>query len=135
VEVTTLTTGGENTLLAGLRHALGDADELLACVAFVHSQGVHLIQPQLQALGSNGRLLLTTTFATSTAPIVKARALGLNVAVLNPPSGTYHPKVYVARRGDAATAIVGLGQPHRWARQQRRGRRDASRPHRRPADP
>jgi len=107
VQVTTLTTAGDNELLKGVRAALDGADAALLCVAFVQKAGVHLLRGQLEQLGGRARLLHTTTFTECSTALGMARDLGTQVGILNPPSGTYHPKVYLARRGDELRAVVG----------------------------
>lgn len=107
MNVTIVTTEGDNTLLAGLRAALEGADSALLCVARVQSAGVHLLHRQLADLGDSARLLATTVLSEGTAALATAHGFGASVAVLNPGSGTYHPKVYLARRGSEAVAIVG----------------------------
>ncbi len=107
VEVTTLTTSGDNSLLRGLRFALADADEALLCVAFVQKAGVHLLRAPLERLGSRARLLHTTTFTECSTALGMAHGFGANVGILNPGSGTYHPKIYLARRASELVAVVG----------------------------
>src|SRR3984885_9994357 len=107
MQVTTLTTDGDNSLLAGLRSTLQDADSALLCVAFIRSAGVHLLHRQLEALGSATRLLLTTTFSENSSALTTAHRLGTSLAILNPGSGTYHPKIYLARRGLESIAVIG----------------------------
>ncbi len=102
--------GGERNLLATMRRSLDDADEALLCVAFASMGGVHLLRDELQALGKrNGVLLLVTTVFGSTAPAALqfAKDLGVSVRVMNHSRGTYHPKVYVTRRGDQVSVITG----------------------------
>lgn len=107
MDVVSVTTKGENTLLAGIRKALDTADAALLCVAFVRSQGIHLLSGQLERLGSSARLLTTTAFQESTEALARAHALGVEVSLLNPSSGTYHPKVYLTRRGQERTIVLG----------------------------
>jgi len=97
----------EPPLLTRVRGALDGADESLLCVAFISMEGVHLLHGQLQH-AKRARLLATTVFG-STAPAALDRAsdLGVEVRVLNPSSGTYHPKLYLARRGNTSTAVIG----------------------------
>jgi len=94
--------------LAAVRRVLDGADEALLGVAFVERRGVNLLERQLAALGSGGRLVATTAFGTTTAPgLETAAAFGLSVRVLNPSRGTFHPKLYVARHGDRIAAAIG----------------------------
>jgi hypothetical protein len=51
---------------------------------------------------------VTTVFGTSTTDALHvAHDLGVDVRVMNPGKGTFHPKVYLARRGDQVSAVVG----------------------------
>lgn len=107
MDVATLSTSGENSLLPALRGELERAESALLCVAFVESPGVHLLNSQLERLGADARLLMTTVFKSRTSALGKLHQLGVGVSILNPPSGTYHPKVYLARRGNEASMVVG----------------------------
>jgi hypothetical protein len=107
VEVTTLTTGGDNSLLQGLRTALDGAEQALLCVAFVQKAGVHLLRTPLERLGSRARLLLTTTFTECSTALGMAHRLGAHVSILNPGSGTYHPKIYLACHAGDVVAVIG----------------------------
>lgn len=107
MEITTITTQGANTLLAGVRSALDGADSALLCVAFVQAAGVHLLRRQIEGLASSTRLLLTTVFSQSSSALSMAQGLGTSVSTLNPGSGTFHPKVYLARRGLDSVAVIG----------------------------
>jgi hypothetical protein len=93
-------------MLAAVRFVLADADEALLCVAFANQAGVELVAPLLR--DRPVRLLATTVFGgTTTAALARAADLGAEVRVLNLPGGTYHPKLYLARSGGSATALVG----------------------------
>jgi HKD family nuclease len=107
VEVATLTTAGSNSLLPSLRAALDGADEALLCVAFVQKAGVHLLRRPLEQLGGRARLLHTTVFNECATALGMAYELGARIGILNTPSGTYHPKIYVARRGAEIVAVIG----------------------------
>jgi len=107
MDVTTVTTDGDNALLAGVRAVLDNADEALLAVAFVQSAGVNLLEPQLKRLGRSARLVLTTTFADNSAALAKAHALRTCINVLNPAGGTNHAKLYLGRRGSTASALIG----------------------------
>jgi len=97
----------EPPLLTRVRGALEGADESLLCVAFISMAGVHLLRRQL-AEAKRSRLLATTVFgSTAPAALDFASDLGVEVRVLNPSTGTYHPKLYLARRGDRSTAVIG----------------------------
>ncbi|MCC7536257.1 MAG: phospholipase D family protein [Deltaproteobacteria bacterium] len=107
VEAVTAPTG---RLLEAVRRTLAEADEALLCVAFAQARGVHLIGDELEAVASRGgaRVVVTTTLgSTSDAALWKMREHGAAIRVLNPGGGTYHPKVYLGRRGDEIAAIVG----------------------------
>jgi HKD family nuclease len=111
VDVATVTTS-DRSLLHAVRGALSDADEALLCVAFVQEKGLRLVERELEGLQRRrvpARLLVTTTFATTSAPALgMARNLGLEVRVLNPGSGsTFHPKLYLGRNGARARAVIG----------------------------
>jgi hypothetical protein len=108
MEVDTLTTRDENTLLAGLRSALTDVEEAFLCVAFAQTAGVHLLRSQLEGVRSSKRLLVTTTFGQSSPEALHlAGRLGVSVSILNPAASTFHPKMYLARTGSAAVAVIG----------------------------
>lgn len=93
--------------LHAVRRVLAGADEALLGVAFVQQRGVNLIERQLAGVGA-GRLVATTVFGSTTSQgLQAAHATGLHVRVLNPPQGTFHPKLYLARHGDRLTAAVG----------------------------
>lgn len=97
----------EPPLLTRVRGALDGADESLLCVAFVSMAGVHLLRRQFENT-KQARLLATTVFgSTAPAALDLASDLGVEVRVLNPSSGTYHPKLYLARRGLMSTAVIG----------------------------
>ena len=57
MDVTTLTTTGDNGLLRGVRAALDGAGDALLCVALVQKAGVHLLRGQLEQLGGHACLL------------------------------------------------------------------------------
>jgi len=99
----------DGSLLRSIRTTLDEADEALLAVAFVSESGVHLLRKQLQRLGPRTRLLVTTTFGTTTpAALDMASGLGADVRTLNPGGGTYHPKAFLTRTTDgAAAAVVG----------------------------
>lgn len=107
VATVTAPTGG---LLAAVRSTLADADEALVCVAFAQTRGVHLIGQELAALSSRGgsRVLVTTVMGSTPAPALAALTdTGASVRVLNPGGATYHPKVFLGRKGSALHAVVG----------------------------
>src|SRR3954465_8649310 len=93
--------------LRSVRRVLDGADEALLAVAFVQRRGVNLIEPQLRGV-SRVRLVATTVFGTTTGEgLDAARALGVEIRVLNPPRASYHPKLYLARHGDEMAAAIG----------------------------
>lgn len=111
MDVATVTTS-DRSLLRAVRGTLADADEAMLCVAFVQEKGIHLLEGELEALRRRkapARLLVTTTFKTTSAPALgMARRLGLEVRVLNPGSGsTFHPKLYLGRSRATARAVIG----------------------------
>lgn len=112
MQTATLTTS-DGSLLRGIRATLDEADAALLCVAFVHERGLHLIGDELEARRKRRaptRLLATTTFdARAGAALTMARSLGVEVRVLNPGSGTYHPKLYLGRAEGSASAVIGSG--------------------------
>ena len=108
MQASTLTTS-DDALLHGVRETLRGAERAQLCVAFVSMEGVQLLRPELKELGNRARLLVTTVFrTTSPEALDEAAALGVEVATLNPGgSRTYHPKLYVARRGEGLDAVIG----------------------------
>lgn len=111
LQVATVTTS-DRSLLHAVRSTLAEAEEAFLCVAFVQEKGIHLLERELDGLRgrkARGRLLVTTTFQTTSAPALgMARRLGLEVRVLNPGSGsTFHPKLYLGRAGRNAAAVIG----------------------------
>jgi HKD family nuclease len=110
VNVATVTTT-DQSLLTGVRSTLHDADEALLCVAFVQERGVRLLEKELKSIAGRGgraRLVVTTTFQTTTAPALRMlRDGGVDVRVLNPGGGTsYHPKLYLGRHGQRTQAVI-----------------------------
>jgi len=111
MDVTTVTTT-DRSLLHAVRGTLDAADEAFLCVAFVQERGIHLIERELEVLRdrrARTRLLVTTTFATTSEPALGlAQRLGLEVRTLNPGSGsTFHPKLYLGRSRRRARAVIG----------------------------
>jgi hypothetical protein len=93
-----------------VRQTLDHGDEALVCVAFAQARGVHLVAKELEAVSKRGavRVLVTTTLGSSTpAALTAIRECGAELRVLNPGGATYHPKVFLTRRGDDVRAIVG----------------------------
>jgi uncharacterized protein len=87
-------------LLDALRWTLDDAEEAILCSAFVRRAGVHLIEPQLRALGQEARLVATSVFGGASTQLAMAAlaTAGTRLRVANPGRGTFHPKIYVARK-------------------------------------
>lgn len=107
IETVTAPTGG---LLAAVRRTLDHGDDALVCVAFAQARGVHLVAKELEAVSKRGtaRVLVTTTLGSSSpAALAAIRDCGAELRVLNPGGATYHPKVFLTRRGSAVRAIVG----------------------------
>jgi len=93
--------------LAAVRRVLDGADDALIGVAFVQQRGVNLLEHQLQSIDT-GRLITTTVFGSiTTQGLETAHKGGLDIRVLNPSRGTFHPKLYLARRGPKITAAIG----------------------------
>ncbi|ABC83631.1 phospholipase D family protein [Anaeromyxobacter dehalogenans] len=110
MNVETVTTS-DRSLLHAVRATLNDAEEAFLCVAFVQEKGLHLLQNELEALrarNARSRLLVTTTFQTTTpSALSMAAGLGLDVRVLNPGGRTFHPKLYLGSSRVVARAVVG----------------------------
>jgi hypothetical protein len=111
MDVATVTTA-DQSLLRAVRATLAQSDDAFLCVAFVQDAGVRLLEQELrerQRRTVGTRLLVTTTFGTtSPSSLSLARGLGVDVRVLNPGAGrSYHPKIYLGRRGDVTQAVVG----------------------------
>ena len=53
--------------------------------------------------------MVTSSFSgeTTATALASAAAMHIGVRVLNPSSGTFHPKLYLARKGTASVAVVG----------------------------
>lgn len=110
MQVETVTTL-DRSLLDRLRATLAGSSSAIMCVAFVQERGLHLIAKELEALAAarrHVRLLVTTTFAsTDGAALAMATGLGAEVRVLNPGSGSFHPKLYLGLDGRGLQAVVG----------------------------
>jgi hypothetical protein len=79
------------------------ADEALLGVAFVQHRGVNLLERQLLRI-ARGRLVTTTAFGSSTAEgLTAVQDAGLDVRVLNPRHGTFHPKLYWRDAGTSSS--------------------------------
>jgi hypothetical protein len=96
-------------LLDALRSTLDEAEEAILCSAFVRRAGVHLIEPQLRSLGEEGRLVATSVFGGASTQLAMGAlaAAGTRLRVANPGRGTFHPKVYVARKAGTIRALIG----------------------------
>ena len=99
----------DRPVLDGLRAVLDDPDEAVLCSAFVRRAGVHLIEPQLAALADQGRLVATSVFggASTATALAAVQATEVRIKIANPPRGTFHPKLYVARSGNTTRALIG----------------------------
>jgi hypothetical protein len=97
------------SLLDALRWTLDDAEEAILCSAFVRRAGVHLIEPQLRALGQESRLVATSVFGGASTQLAMAAlaTAGTRLRVANPARGTFHPKIYVARKAGTVRALIG----------------------------
>lgn len=107
VETVTAPSGG---LLAAVRSTLAGAEDALLCVAFAQSRGVHLVADELAGLTKRGgaRVVVTTTLGSSSeAALAAITQSGAMLRVLNPGGATYHPKVFLGRRGRRLHAVVG----------------------------
>jgi HKD family nuclease len=94
-------------LLPAIRGALTDADEALLCVAFLNQKGVHLLEPQLTALGGRCRVVVTSVFSEPAPALAQLTRWGNEVRVLNPRAGTFHPKLYLSAHGADVHAFIG----------------------------
>jgi HKD family nuclease len=96
-------------LLDALRWTLDDAEEAILCSAFVKRAGVHLIEAQLRSLGAEARLVATSVFGGASTQLAMAAlaTTGTRLRVSNPGRGTFHPKIYVARKANTVRALVG----------------------------
>ena len=106
----TIVTAPGSALLASVRDLLATSDEALLCVAFAQPRGVHLVAEELRAIAKRGRarVVVTTTLGMSAPSALAALDdTGAAVRVLNPGGSTYHPKVFLGRRGERLRAIVG----------------------------
>jgi HKD family nuclease len=110
VQVETVTTL-DRSLLQHVRQTLAESSSALMCVAFVQERGIHLLADEMKALQGakkNVRLLVTTTFAsTDTSALGMAWQLGAEVKVLNPGTGSFHPKVYLGTTSGSMQAVIG----------------------------
>ncbi len=101
----------DQTLLPAIRQILRGADEALFAVAFVDTKGIHLIEQEIKTAG-HVRVLATNRFdrsqtRTDTA-FARITAFGASGRLLNPKSRTtFHPKMYLARRGCAYSGVIG----------------------------
>ena len=94
-------------LITRLRDAIDGADDTLLCVAFVTEPGVQLLRQQLDR-SHRVRLVTTTAFGTTTpAALLTATRLGVDIRILNPAAGTYHPKMYLARQDTISKVVIG----------------------------
>ena len=101
--------GADVGMLDALRQTLAEADQAICCSAFVNRAGVHLVEPQLAALGTSARVVVTSAFGgPSTATAMSAlQDTGARLRVVNPARGTFHPKLFVARTGGTCRALIG----------------------------
>lgn len=106
--VTLVAARHRGSLLPALRSSTAEAHDLLWCVAFVSVAGVHLLAKELKNVPGHKRLLATGVFGgdTARAALTQAADVGMEVRVLNPGGGTYHPKLYLFG-GDERRALIG----------------------------
>ncbi len=99
----------DGSLLQAVRDTIVGAEDVLLCVAFVGQAGVHLIDRELVDVGSRCRLLATTVFgSTDEQALCRVSSTGASVRSHNPGGGsTYHPKLYLGRREEHTSAVVG----------------------------
>jgi len=99
------------TFLPAVQQIISGADEALLAVAFVDTKGIHLLERELKTVGSL-RMLATSQFdrmqvRTDTA-FARVTSFGAGARLLNPKGGTtFHPKMYLARRGRAFSGVIG----------------------------
>lgn len=105
-----LVTAPSGGYLDAVRRVFDDADDALVCVAFAQARGVHLLKEELTTVARRGRarVVVTTTLGTSSeaalSTLTQCRA---ELKILNPGGATYHPKVYLGRKGTAVRAVIG----------------------------
>ncbi len=106
---TTFVSGPDGDLLQSIRRTLDFGDEVLACVAFATEAGVNLVRREFARSDrpSRPRLLVTSTLTTTPGALALASRSRCTVRVQNRGRSTYHPKVFLARSGPDAAAIVG----------------------------
>lgn len=97
------------SLLPAAQELLARADEALLAVAFLDMRGVHLLEKDLRTVGQV-RALATSRFnrARTDTALAHLTGLGVTARLLNPSGGTtYHPKMYLARRGRVHAGLIG----------------------------
>ena len=100
----------DQTLLPAIRQTPRGADEALFAVAFVDTNGIHLIEQEIKTVG-HVRVLATNRFdrsqtRTDTA-FARITAFGASGRLLTLKGVTFHPKMYLARRGRAYSGVIG----------------------------
>lgn len=101
----------QRTLLPAIQQALDGAEEALLAVAFIDTRGVHLLEKELKTVGSV-RMLATSQFdrhqRRTDVAFDFVTGFGVAARLLNPVGGTtFHPKMYLARRGGHFTGVIG----------------------------
>ena len=106
---TSIATSTDGSLLPAIRSVLKEAEEAMLCVAFVSEKGVYLLKKELESLQDNAKILVTTTFGTtSIAALNMLQGFGNQVGYLNPSGGTYHPKMYISKhKNEHMKAVIG----------------------------
>ncbi|HEX2850249.1 MAG TPA: hypothetical protein VHN98_06840 [Acidimicrobiales bacterium] len=99
------------TLLPAAQVVLDGADEALLAVAFVDTRGLHLIERELRTVPTI-RLLATSQFdrgqSRTDAAMALAEGMRGDVRLFNPTGATtFHPKMYLARRGNTYSGVIG----------------------------
>jgi hypothetical protein len=99
------------TMLPAIRQVLHKADEVLLAVAFVDTRGVHLVEKELKSAGSL-RIVATSRFdrkqRRTDVTFARVAGFGGQARLLNPKGGTtFHPKMYLARRGRRFSGVIG----------------------------
>ena len=91
------------SLLRAVRSTIVASNEVLICVAYMKESGVRLLADELTSMRARRivpRLLVTTALGTTDARSLEmASRLGADLRIYNPGRGTFHPKVYMGRRG------------------------------------
>jgi hypothetical protein len=98
------------TMLPAIRQVLHDADEVLLAVAFVDTRGVHLLEREMKS-ARRVRVVATSKFdgnqRRTDVAFARVAGFGGHARLLNPKGGTtFHPKMYLARRGRQFSGVI-----------------------------